>query len=184
MEDLFDILIVVAFALIGIAAKSSKSKKTKPADKPKSTPKPPQPAKPAKAVTQPSAVKIAGKESIESAINAITELLENADSALAPQPAAAHPQQPAKAKKKKKSASGESKTDEHGCIGGSIPHMTSEGESLQEHAQHEKNRQARLSEENALRAESLRKPTAADLRKAVVMKEILDKPVALRGRRI
>lgn len=183
MEDLFDILIVVIVALIGVAAKSSKSKKAKPADKPKSAPKA-QPPQPAKAVTQPSGVKIAGKESIESAINAITELLENADSALAPQPAAAHPQQPAKAKKKKKNASGESKTDEHGCIGGSIPHTASEGETLQEHAKHEKERQARLSEENALRAESLRKPTAADLRKAVVMKEILDKPVALRGRRI
>jgi hypothetical protein len=82
------------------------------------------------------------------------------------------------------SLSGESKVDEHGCIGGSMQEHTAEGESLSEHAAHERMRTERLEAEAAIRAADLRKPGLTELRKAVVMAEILDKPVSMRRRRI
>ncbi len=76
-------------------------------------------------------------------------------------------------------APGQSLTDEHGCIGGSLSHDSSEGETLHEHAGHEMRRQSRLAAE-AQAVQPARRVTARDLRQAVVMSEILNRPKALR----
>ncbi len=73
----------------------------------------------------------------------------------------------------------QSLTDEHGCIGGSLSHDSSEGETLHEHAGHEMRRQSRLAAE-AQAVQPARRVTARDLRQAVVMSEILNRPKALR----
>ena len=78
--------------------------------------------------------------------------------------------------------SGESVTDENGCLGGSLGAHAEEGETHAEHAVHERSRTERLQAEGAVRAEQLRKPGLAELRRAVVMAEILDKPVSMRRR--
>lgn len=203
MEDLFDILIVIVIALLGIASKNSKKKKAAA-----SPAKAPEPA--SKPISE--AQKSASRRNVEAAVSAFAELLDdeslpNPDKPIAvkipaaieaavrkmPEPAkvktsiedeAAKKQHLAKLKTLGAPASGESKTDAHGCIGGSMPDHESEGETIAEHAAHEQNRQQKLAEEAAFDAVSLRRPTAADLRRAVVMSEVLDKPVSLRGRRI
>ena len=78
--------------------------------------------------------------------------------------------------------SGESMMDENGCIGGSLGAHAEEGETHAEHAAHERTRTEHLQAEGAVSAGQLRKPGLADLRRAVVMAEILDKPVSMRHR--
>lgn len=197
MEDLFEVLVFVVIAIIAGVSKSNKNKK-KAADKPKSA----QPTRPAQPV-EPArpAPKALTKQNLESAFAAFTELLEDN----LPNPDKPAPTPPVKAREQtsieaetaskkraqliqtriQESLSGKSAVDEHGCIGGSMPEHTAEGETLAEHAQHEHNRTERLKAETAaIRAESLRKPELTELRKAVIMAEILDKPVSLRRRRI
>jgi len=198
MEDLFDVFLVVCI-IIGAIAKSAKRKEAKAKDKAKKAAA--SPVQAAKPVTEPAKSVTAvpkATNSIENAINAFSELLDAGNSL-------PNPDKPAPAKRAKtsieaeaamkqraeivkarvlESLTGVSPTDEHGCIGGSMPDHEAEGETIAEHAEHEQNRQQRLAEEAALNAETFRKPTAADLRRAVVMSEILDKPVSLRGRRI
>lgn len=193
MEELFEILIVIALAVFGIK-KSSKNKK-KAADKPQSAQptRPVQPVEPAR-----PAPKRLTKQNLENAFAAFTELLEDDD--------LPNPDKPAPVKMREQTAieaetalkqhmekiktmgapeAGESATDAHGCVGGSMPNHTAEGESLAEHAEHERKRRERLkAESKPIRAENLRKPSLTELRKAVVMSEILDKPVSLRRRRI
>lgn len=77
-------------------------------------------------------------------------------------------------------ASGESFTDSNGCVGGSLRKHTEEGESRMEHEKHiARYTPAPQSSQNSLprRATGL---TAQDLRRAVIMAEILDRPKALR----
>ena len=76
-------------------------------------------------------------------------------------------------------AQGESAHDADGCIGGSLGVHEEEGESRTEHAQH----LARADRENESAKPLLRRATRSDLRRAVVMKEILDSPVSMRHRR-
>ena len=76
---------------------------------------------------------------------------------------------------------GESHTDAAGCIGGSLPHEAGEfhqGMDFHPHGAHA-HRRANLDEPIAVQRV---KPaiSAADLRKAVLWKEILDQPVSLR----
>ena len=196
MEDLFDIILVIAVAVIAAVSKSNKNKKKKAADKPAQAAEPVQPA--AKPIASVSDRKMINRRNIESAVKAFSELAESMDKAkTAAQSAPAKKAQTVieaetAAKQRaeiisarvKESLAGQSPVDEHGCIGGSMPIHSAEGESLAEHAAHEQNRQLRLQQETAIHATDLRKPTAADLRKAVVMSEILDKPVALRRRQI
>lgn len=184
MEDLFEILAVVAIFVFTAIAKSNKNKQKKPADKPtpakvikaddapESSIEPPKPAQPAKVITE--AKKLITQQNLENAIAAFSELLDLEEES----------PKPKKKAKKAKPIAGESPVDEHGCIGGSMPIHQAEGESKHEHAAHEENRRRKLAEEAVLRPETFRKPTAAELRKAVVMSEILDKPVALRRRQI
>ena len=75
--------------------------------------------------------------------------------------------------------------DEEGCVGGSMAHDRHEGESRAEHRRHMAAVTRREREEVQAReaAESAGSVNVRRLREAVVMAEILDKPVALRGRR-
>lgn len=195
MEDLFELLIVIAIGALGIISKSNKNKKKKAADKPAKAVEPiPEPAQPITA-----ARKDVNRRSIEAAVAAFTDLLES--EAELPNPDKPAPKTvreptaietdlkqtaPLKAKRKKKNpASGESPVDAHGCIGGSMPVHSAEGESLAEHAQHELERRQHL-QQNApvIAVESLRRPSQQELRRAIVMSEVLDKPVSLKGRRL
>ena len=77
---------------------------------------------------------------------------------------------------------GESLRDDEGCLGGSLPHDHSEGESRAEHAAHIAAMEAREAEEAAVAApRSLASFDPRDLRRAVVISEILGKPRAYRG---
>lgn len=195
MEDLFELLIVIAIGALGIISKSNKNKKKKAADKPAKAVEPiPEPTQPITA-----ARKDVNRRSIEAAVAAFTDLLES--EAELPNPDKPAPKTvreptaietelkqtaPLKAKRKKKNpASGESPVDAHGCIGGSMPVHSAEGESLAEHAQHELERRQHL-QQNApvIAVESLRRPSQQELRRAIVMSEVLDKPVSLKGRRL
>jgi len=196
MEDLFDIILVIAVAVIAAVSKSNKNKKKKAADKPAQAAEPVQPA--AKPIASVSDRKMINRRNIESAVKAFSELAESMDKAkTAAQSAPAKKAQTVieaetAAKQRaeiisarvQESLSGQSPVDDHGCIGGSMPDHEAEGETLAEHAGHERERQQRIAEETALRAEDLHKPTARDLRRAVIMSEILDKPLAFRGRRV
>lgn len=191
MEDLFEILIVIAVAVFGIASRSKKNKK-KSADKPA-------PARAAEPITEPAkpiaeASRAISRQNIENAVAAFSELLDAQEGLPSPEkifraPTAIEAElkkaASTKAKRKKrKTNSGESPVDEHGCIGGSMPVHQAEGESLAEHAKHEENRRQNLRENApAVRVENLR-PSNQELRRAIVMAEVLDKPVSLRGRRL
>lgn len=80
--------------------------------------------------------------------------------------------------------SGESAVDAEGCVGGSLGAHREEGESRAEHRLHERRREAALAAECAAsrRAAAVRQANVDQLRQAVVMSEILDKPKALRRR--
>ena len=79
------------------------------------------------------------------------------------------------------SAQGQSAFDDEGCVGGSLPHDHSEGESRSEHAQHIAAMKARDAEETAIAApQGLAGLDPRDLRRAVVISEILGKPKALK----
>lgn len=203
MEELFEVIFVIAVALIGISSRSKSKKKA--SGKPAQTQQPAQ--KPDPSISD---RKMANRRNVEAAVKAFTELIDDDAGLPDPDKPAAvnfgvqnairdavqklqtHTSIEAETKLKqraqivqarvKESLSGQSPVDAHGCIGGSMPDHESEGETLAEHAGHEYNRQKRLAEEAALNAEAFLKPTAQDLRRAVVMSEILDKPVALRKR--
>ena len=82
------------------------------------------------------------------------------------------------------SVQGQSHTDGEGCVGGSLPHVHTEGESHEEHRRHELERELREAEES-IAAQTARDMAAMNvhrLRQAVIMSEILDRPVALTRR--
>lgn len=74
--------------------------------------------------------------------------------------------------------------DAEGCLGGSLPHTHEEGEPRREHAQHlqviHEEEQAQLQAEAVAR--ELRDMSIHQLRRAIVISEILDRPKALRRR--
>lgn len=77
---------------------------------------------------------------------------------------------------------GQSSYDDEGCVGGSLPHNHSEGESRAEHSAHIAAMRARDEEETAVAAPGrLANLDPRDLRRAVVISEILGRPRALRG---
>ena len=78
---------------------------------------------------------------------------------------------------------GMSAGDDEGCVGGSMPHDHAEGESRTEHAAHIAAMEARDRTDAAAHRGSPRAVDAAQMRRAVVMAEILDRPVSLRRRR-
>lgn len=80
---------------------------------------------------------------------------------------------------------GVSLRDDEGCVGGSMAHEHTEGETHEEHSRHlEVLRQREASETLAAEAAlELAEMNLKKLRRAVVMAEVLNKPVALRRRR-
>ena len=78
--------------------------------------------------------------------------------------------------------------DEEGCLGGSMEHEHTEGESRAEHGQHLeamreaalREREARELEEASARPAVLGDLDLAALRRAVIISEVLDRPKALR----
>lgn len=208
MEELLELLPTIAIIVFFVAKRKKKLQKAaadKPANTPQTAVKPanvPQKAVKPAAPAQPAAKKsgLPAQISFDEAFDALTELLEdhlpNPDQPQAVKvrektaietETARKPQitkSKTAAKPKAKPASGDSLTDDHGCIGGSMPDHSAEGESIAEHTAHELKRAKALQEEAAIRTESLRKPGLSELRKAVVMAEILDKPVSMRRRRI
>ena len=177
MEDLLEVILAIAVIAIG-AIVNKKSKRTNrgrasSATSTKSTVK--VVTKPAKAVTTaPAAATIESlaktamqNDTVRSAVAAFkefaAELTEESPKAAKPVP------------------QGASFTDEQGCIGGSMHEHVEEGETHAEHAAHMK-RAAAPAPEAVQPAASLRGTSASDLRRAVIMSEILDKPVSLRKR--
>lgn len=79
---------------------------------------------------------------------------------------------------------GESVQDDQGCVGGSLVHHDEEGETRDEHASHlrEMARDERDREEARQTAAAIRQAGMAQMRRAVILSEILDKPKALRRR--
>ena len=195
MEDLFELLVVIAIAVIGVISKTGKNKK-KAAAKPAQAAEPI--TEPAKPITQPakpitaaslSDRKAFNRRNVEAAVKMFTELAEQIESPGKPaertsiEAETAVKKHLAKLQNLGKPESGESPVDEHGCIGGSMPVHTAEGESLAEHAEHEHRYEEEKDDAYALRAEDFRRPSTQELRKAIVMAEVLDKPLSLRGRR-
>ena len=82
-------------------------------------------------------------------------------------------------------AQGVSLHDDEGCVGGSMEHVHTEGETHAEHRRHVEALRRRETEERlaAQAAAELAALNTQKLRQAVIMKELLDRPVALRGRR-
>ena len=77
---------------------------------------------------------------------------------------------------------GVSALDDEGCVGGSMEHIHTEGETREEHRRHVEALHQREREETlaAEAATELAEMNLQKLRRAVVMAEILDKPVSLR----
>ena len=80
---------------------------------------------------------------------------------------------------------GASLMDDEGCVGGSMAHAHTEGETHAEHRRHVEALHRREAEETraAQAAVDLAAMNVQRMRQAVIMAEILDKPVALRTRR-
>ena len=80
------------------------------------------------------------------------------------------------------SVQGMSAFDEEGCVGGSMPHSHEEGESRAEHAEHlyAAGRQSEMALNAHAVSQELNSANIEQLRRAVIMAEILDRPKALR----
>lgn len=174
------IVLIVIFSLIEKFSKAAKRNRNadEPPQRPiQRMPSRPAPPKPDPAVTTPSpAVKVP----LDKVADAAQEV------ALLKSLARPHPTAAAKptvsAKPAVRMPSGESFTDADGCVGGSLGAHNEEGESRAEHAVHELRRSASMAAEAETTA-VVRRIDVKQLRQAVVMAEILDKPKALRARR-
>ena len=181
MEGLIFLLIVIFL----IANSNSKKKKTRQAAKnlPPSQLSEAQvqlmaaQARAAEKASQPPAGKLSPEERAER----IRQLKEKqrarrqASAETAPEPHAAPAPAPV--------IQGASALDDEGCLGGSLPHDHTEGESRAEHAAHMAAMRARDAAEAAVaEPRGLADFDPRDLRRAVVISEILGKPKALRRR--
>lgn len=177
MEDFAGLVVfLVIIGLIERFSKKSKKNRNTPNEPDK---KPAEPAaKKAAPVPRKNAVPVqAVKKAVSTEIGEmhdflkIVEALKQAESAEKTAQPSAKP--PVKAPQQVQFA------DVEGCVGGSIAHTQHEGESSAEHALHMKRSAPKPAEPEAPAA-SMHRLSTADLRKAVVMSEILDKPKALR----
>jgi len=177
MEDFAGI--IVFFVVIGLIDKLSKKKKNQKskvqpaghAAAQKATRPAREVALPAQSAKKPAAAKGADANELLKAIEAARQAKANGKSAPKAKELTAIEQ-----------AAGLQKSgiaDSEGCIGGSIPHTQHEGESKTEHDRHMR-RMTRPASPDAQPAVSIQKLRTEDLRKAVVMSEILNKPKALR----
>lgn len=187
MEDFAGI--IVFFVIIGLIEKFSKgAKKNRNAQSEPAQKKPVQrvpaavknaaaqpaktAAKPVGAAARPASSEGIGTPEIQRAIQAARQAKAQAAKAI-------------KAKEKtsiEKAVEARAAVDPEGCIGGSIAHTQHEGESKAEHDEHML-RTALPAAQAVQPAVSVQQLRTADLRKAVIMSEILDKPVSMRGRK-
>lgn len=188
---------VLVFLLIGIlfAIGSNKKKNGQQGGKPGMT-RPPQPMRPA-APQQPVNT-AAGRDFLKELMKAVEDTTETMlEGKPAPKPAVvpAAPVQPAASEVRPVApvakpaaplyAQGGSLEDDEGCVGGSMAHAHTEGETRSEHRQHVERLQKREAEERQTE-EALWDSVNLNrrrLRQAVVMAEVLGKPAALRQRR-
>ena len=182
MEAIVFILIIV-LSLISAGNKKKKQGAAKPGGAPA------RPAGPAAGVTARAAIERTLKE-------AVTQLGETAMTPAQRQQAAESEAALAKAREKAARrraakvqgqpvaaaplpAQGSSAADDEGCLGGSLPHGHEEGESREEHSSHIAAMEAREKAEAAVSPKGI---DARQLRRAVVMSEVLGRPKALRRR--
>lgn len=181
IEAVFSVFIVVCCALV---AGSKKKKKKNAAQK---TVEKPTAAARRQAVEKVRSAVVDARAVVEAMID---ELPEEAKEVISAVEAEEHRSAPRRAKSlhlsaksAERPASGESIVDEHGCIGGSLGEHSAEGEDPHEHAQHlkeaERRRQAVAIQ--SAQASNMRAKARAEMRRAVVWSEILDRPKALRG---
>ena len=177
MDGLIVLLVIIYFVV-----KSSKKKKKKAGGKP---------------VDFSETIIEAGKESLKgmgNLIDKINDALEEEDgeTVLPSKPVSkklrAKPKQaPKPARSAKESAAvfeAQGFMDEQGCVGGSLPHIQHEGEARHEHSAHERRY---IEEEQAASqaediARELQSMNLRQLRRAVVVSEVLGKPKALQRR--
>lgn len=191
LEGLFSVIIVIAFAVASQAKKRKKGGARSDSVQPRRTAD----ASGARNVAEeirrafseadePSQIRAALKDvpvmqKVKSVVDALDIKLDVGDSGKRFDRAVSLPEL-----RPKPLAEGESRIDAEGCIGGTLDDHREEGETRAEHAAHLDRRDAQLREQEAAqsRAEALRRAHTAELRRAVVMKEVLDKPVSLRTR--
>ena len=156
------LLAILFFILIGSMVGRSKKKTAAPGGTPK----------------QPAAGKAAPGEMPKARVPAGLNYARQIEEMLRSFERQALPEEPAPAP----AVQGTSLSDDEGCVGGSMPHTHTEGESREEHGRHReavRRREAKeIVEQAASEREALRR--AQDLRRAVVMAEVLNRPVALR----
>ena len=198
MEEILEVIVAI---LVIIAAAGSKSKKKKKAAAkavkfpepaadavPHAEPAAPAavPAQPAKPLTPVRIPSVDPRAIVEAMIDDLPEPARKALLEVEKSEKTARKKTKSAPKSSKKTlaqpVSGQSRVDAHGCIGGSLTDHEPEGESEEEHSEHMM-KVVRL--ENAASRSSLginaRKTARAEMRRAVVWAEILDKPVSLRG---
>lgn len=201
MDSILGLIVIVFVFVVGIIDKNSKQKKKNASTKPER----PMPTKSAELKRQASAAVKAGSAKALKALTEEARAVRAESTPAQPTVRVNVPQKNAPAEKPPEKLSlieafmkgnslegqshdsmsmGESVTDENGCIGGSIGEHTEEGESLAEHAEHIAVRDAALAAEHSIAqdAAALRRANRQELRRAIVLAEILDKPVALRRR--
>lgn len=185
MEDLFELLVALLVIVVPLISKSKKKKQEKPGKK-KAAPQ-------KKAAANPDALKNTLTD-VEKKINAWLETLDEEDKP-APQPK--HRMEPQRLEAEKMEpeplipqsmastpleeigmGEGQSRTDDAGCIGGSLSHDPQahhQGMDFHPHGTH-----GRRAEEPMVVQRVKPAVSAAELRKAVLWKEILDQPVSMR----
>ena len=178
MEALVFILIVVFSIVLGKNETKKKAGAAKPVTKAKGTAPSKQAAsKPVRqtAARRDSALFKRRLEALRQQAEAKLEEVSKAIDAPPAAPAAAPAAQPV-------FAQGGSLSDDEGCVGGSMAHEHTEGETREEHRRHVDELHRREAEETraTLAAQELATLNVQRMRRAVVMAEILDRPVALR----
>ena len=174
------VILVIILGLVEKFSKAAKRNRNAPPDEPPKRPVQRMPSRPA--APKPAKPSLAEMDLLDRIANADTPqdvavMIKSIANAVQPKPAAQP--KPAVKAAPKPMPMGASVTDDEGCVGGSLGAHSEEGESREEHARHELRRTASMTAETAP-ASSARRVTVGELRRAVVMSEILGKPKALR----
>ena len=182
---------VLVFLLIGILFAISGSRKKKRGQQPNGRPVAPRPVQPVRPASPQRPVNAsAGRDFLKELMKAVEDTTESMLEGkpapkLAAQPAIpVQPAAPAAQPAAPLYAQGGGLEDDEGCVGGSMAHVHTEGETRAEHREHVERLKKREAEEQ--QAEEALWDSAAlnrqRLRQAVVMAEVLGKPRALKPR--
>lgn len=170
-----EIILVILMIVLALVSSGSKARKQRAAN----GQTPPQAAKAASPAKARQAAE--AEEALAKAKERARRKIEAAKQQSKRQPDVPAPPKPAPAQPTVSvSREGMSAFDDEGCLGGSMPHGHAEGESRAEHGRHVAAMEARDREEAVLERKGL---DARAMRRAVVMAEVLDRPVSLRARR-